>query len=143
MAKTFMAKPAEVEHRWHVVDASGKTLGRLASRIAAVLRGKHTPRFTPHVDTGDFVIVLNAAKVALTGRKEDKKLYYSHTQYPGGISSMTAGQLRAQRPEDLLRLAVKRMISNTPLGRQELKKLKIYAGSEHPHAAQKPAPLTL
>lgn len=137
-----MAKPGEVERHWHVVDASGKTLGRLASRIAAVLRGKHKPQFTAHVDTGDFVVVVNAEKIALTGRKEERKLYRHHSQYPGGLTTETAAQVRRRRPEELVRLAVKRMIPNTPLGRRVFKKLKIYAGAEHPHAAQKPTPLT-
>lgn len=149
MQRTFMAKTtarkrgdaALVQRRWHVVDASGQTLGRLASRIASVLRGKHKPTYTPHVDTGDFVVVINAEKIVLTGRKEDQKLYRHHSLYPGGLSTETAAQVRARRPEAMIKLAVKRMIPNTPLGRTTFKKLKVYRGPEHPHVAQQPTVL--
>ncbi|MEK6607545.1 MAG: 50S ribosomal protein L13 [Myxococcota bacterium] len=143
MQRTYMAKPGEVDKQWHLVDASGRTLGRLASRVAAVLRGKHTPRFTPHVDVGDFVVVINADKVVLTGRKEQRKLYRQHSQYPGGLTTFTAAQVRQRHPENLVKLAVKRMLPNTPLGRVIFKKLKVYASPEHPHAAQNPTPLAL
>jgi large subunit ribosomal protein L13 len=138
-----MARAADIERKWHVVDVSGLTLGRIASRIALVLRGKHTPRYTPHVDTGDFVVVVNAAKVRLSGRKWTHKPYRRHSQYPGGLTTYSAEQIRARRPEDLIRLAVKRMLPNTPLGRKMFKKLKVYPAAKHPHEAQKPQPLSL
>lgn len=138
-----MAKEQEVERRWYVVDAEGKTLGRLASQVAAILRGKHKPTFTPHVDTGDFVIVVNAAKVRLTGRKTDQKLYYRHTLYPGGLKSRTAREMLATRPAEMIELAVRGMLPKNRLGRRQLRKLKVYAGESHPHAAQKPEPLAL
>lgn len=143
MQKTFQAKPGSVERKWYVVDANGKTLGRLASRIASILRGKHKPVFTPHVDTGDFVIVVNADKVVLTGRKLDKKVYYRHTGHPGGIKSQTAREMLQRHPERVIWLAVRRMLPNTTLGRRQLRKLKVYAGPEHPHQAQKPEVLTV
>ena len=124
-----------------MVDAADQTLGRLASRVAAVLRGKHKATFTPHVDTGDFVVVLNAHRVKLTGRKLDHKLYRHHSLYPGGLTTFTARQLLSRHPEDLMKLAVKRMIPNTPLGRRMFKKLKVYAQDTHPHEAQQPQPL--
>ncbi|MBE3576756.1 MAG: 50S ribosomal protein L13 [Limnochordales bacterium] len=138
MQKTFQAKPGSVERKWYVVDASGKTLGRLASRVASILRGKHKPVFTPHVDTGDFVIVVNADKVVLTGKKLDKKIYYRHTGHPGGIKSQTAREMLRRHPERVIWLAVRRMLPNTTLGRKQLRKLKVYAGPQHPHQAQKP-----
>jgi large subunit ribosomal protein L13 len=133
-----MAKPHEVERKWYVVDAKGKTLGRLASEVAMLLRGKHKPQFTPHVDTGDFVIVINAAQVELTGKKLEKKIYYRHSGYPGGLKAITAGDLRAKNPQRMIELAVKGMLPKNSLGRQQFKKLKVYAGSEHPHQAQQP-----
>ncbi len=141
--KTYQQKPSEVQRQWFVVDARGKVLGRLASRIASVLRGKHKPTFTPHVDGGDFVVVVNAEKVRLTGRKLQEKVYYWHTGYPGGIKSATAAQMLERKPEWVIRKAVQRMLPKNPLGRRMLKKLKVYRGPEHPHAAQQPAPLDL
>jgi len=139
--RTYQQKPSEVRRRWFVVDAQGKVLGRLASQVAAILRGKHKPTFTPHVDGGDFVIVVNAEKVRLTGRKLERKVYYWHTGYPGGIKSATAGQLLQTKPEELFRLAVQRMLPKTALGRRMLRKLKVYRGPNHPHAAQQPEKL--
>jgi large subunit ribosomal protein L13 len=141
--KTFVAKESEVERKWYLVDAQDKVLGRLATQIAVRLRGKHKPIFTPHVDTGDFVVVVNAEKVTLTGQKWDKKIYYHHSGYVGGLKEITAGKLREKRPEDLLRFAVRRMLPRNVLGRRQLKKLKIYAGPEHPHEAQKPEKLEI
>ncbi len=141
--KTFVAKPHEVERSWFVVDAEGKTLGRIATQIAMILRGKHKPTYTPHVDTGDFVIVVNADKVHLTGKKLQDKIYYHHSQYPGGLKSIRAGELRSKDPERMIRLAVWGMLPHNRLGRKMLKKLKVYAGPEHPHAAQKPEGLEL
>jgi large subunit ribosomal protein L13 len=141
--KTYTAKPTEVETRWYVVDASGCVLGRLASFVATRLRGKHKPLYTPHVDTGDHVIVINADKIALTGKKWDEKLYYRHSGYIGGLKSMTAKQLLQKRPEDLVMHAVRGMLPKNRLGRKMLKKLKVYAGSEHPHVAQRPETLQL
>jgi large subunit ribosomal protein L13 len=138
-----MAKPLEVERKWYVVDAKGKTLGRLASEVAKILRGKHKPQFTPHVDTGDFVIVINASQVELTGKKLNDKFYYRHSGYPGGLKSISAGDLRATRPDRMIELAVRGMLPKNSLGRQQLKKLKVYAGSEHPHQAQQPVELEL
>lgn len=136
--KTFVAKPHEVERKWYVVDAKGKTLGRLATQLATILRGKHKPIYTPHVDTGDFVIVVNADKVNLTGKKLRDKIYYHHSLYPGGLKSIRAGELRAKNPERMIRLAVWGMLPHNRLGRKLIKKLKVYAGPEHPHAAQQP-----
>lgn len=138
MRTTYMAKPTEVKRDWYIFDAAGKTLGRLATEIATVLRGKHKPIYTPHIDTGDFVVVINAAQVELTGNKLDAKMYYRHSGYPGGLKSMTAGQMRTKRPERMIELAVKGMLPKGILGRQQAKKLKVYAGSEHPHQAQQP-----
>lgn len=139
---TYMAKKGEVPREWLLVDAQGKVLGRLASRIAMALRGKNKPTFTPHLDAGDFVVVVNADKVVLTGQKWDKKVYYRHTGYMGGLKSITARQLLKKRPEDLLRQAVRGMLPKNSLGRQLLKKLKVYAGPGHPHEAQQPRPVT-
>ena len=136
--KTFVAKESEVERKWYLVDAQDKVLGRLATQIAVRLRGKHKPVFTPHVDTGDFVVVVNAEKVTLTGQKWDKKIYYHHSGYIGGLKEITAGKLREKKPEDILRFAVRRMLPRNVLGRRQLKKLKIYTGPEHPHEAQQP-----
>jgi len=141
--KTYQQKPSEVQREWFLVDAQGKILGRLASRIAAILRGKHKPTFTPHVDGGDFVVVVNAEKVRLTGRKREEKVYYWHSGYPGGIKSATAGQMLERKPEWVLQKAVQRMLPKNPLGRRMLKKLKVYRGPDHPHAAQQPKPLDL
>ena len=141
--KSYMATPQTVERQWYVVDAEGKTLGRLASRIATILRGKHKPAFTPHVDTGDFVIVVNAAKVRLTGKKLDQKMYWWHSGYPGGIKGRTARQMLERKPEEVIKRAVKGMLPKNALGRKMLKKLKVYGGPEHPHQAQQPQPLDL
>jgi len=140
--KTYSAKPGEVERNWYVVDAEDMVLGRLATRIASVLRGKHKAQFTPHVDAGDFVIVVNADKVKLTGNKLDDKNYYWHTGYPGGIKSRTAREMLAKKPEEVFRRAVWGMLPKNRLGRKLITKLKVYPGSEHPHAAQKPQPLS-
>ena len=139
--KTFTAKPGEVESKWYVVDASGCVLGRLASFVATRLRGKHKPVYTPHVDTGDHIVVINADKIALTGRKWDEKLYYRHSGYVGGLKSITAKKLLEKRPEDLVMHAVRGMLPKNRLGRKMFKKLKVYAGSEHPHVAQEPETL--
>lgn len=141
MSRTYSPKIGEIERHWYVVDAEGQTLGRLATRLATVLRGKHKPMFAPHLDTGDFVIVVNADKVVLTGRKEDQKVYYRHSGRPGGLKSETVRHLRARRPTKLIQNAVRGMLPKGPLGRRQLGKLKVYAGPEHPHQAQKPAPL--
>ncbi len=141
--KTYQAKKEEVNHQWYLVDAEGKVLGRLATRLADVLRGKDKPIFTPNVDAGDFVIVVNAKKVALTGKKMKDKVYYHHTGYPGGIKETSAEKLLAQKPAEMIRMAVKGMLPKNSLGRQVLRKLKIYAGPNHPHEAQKPVPLQI
>jgi large subunit ribosomal protein L13 len=141
--KTISARKEDVQRDWYVVDAEGKTLGRLASAIASRLRGKHKPIYTPHVDTGDFVIVVNAGKVVLTGRKLDNKMYYSHSGYPGGMKSITAGKLLQSRPEEVLRHAVQGMLPKNSLGRQMLRKLKIYRESTHVHEAQCPRTIEL
>ena len=137
---TYVAKPAEVERSWFVVDASEFELGRLATRIATVLRGKHKPTFTPHVDTGDFVVVINAEQVKLTGRKLDTKHYHRYSGYPGGLRSLDARSVRAEEPERVIRQAVKGMLPKNRLSRQVITKLKVYGGADHPHAAQKPEP---
>ncbi len=139
--KTYMAATADVERKWYVVDATGKTLGRLSSQIAAVLRGKNKPIFTPHVDTGDYVIVINADKIAVTGKKLQQKIYYNHSDYPGGMKETTLAELLAKKPEKVVELAVKGMLPKGPLGRSMITKLHVYAGAEHPHAAQKPETL--
>ena len=141
--KSFIAKPAEVERKWYVVDADGKTLGRLASEVASVLRGKNKPTFTPHVDCGDYVIVINAEKVAVTGKKRAEKIYKKHTGYPGGLREITFDKLQQKKPEEIIRHAVKGMLPDGALGRQMFKKLKVYAGAEHPHTAQKPETLEI
>ncbi len=143
MMKTWNAKPGEVERLWYVVDADGKTLGRLATEIADTLRGKRKPQYTPHVDTGDFVVVVNAEKIAVTGKKLDEKLYYRHSGYPGALRSRPLRDELERRPTEVLRKAVKGMLPRNRLGRAQLTKLKIYAGPEHPHAAQDPKPLLL
>jgi large subunit ribosomal protein L13 len=134
--KTFVAKENEVKKDWYLVDAENKILGRLATQIAMRLRGKHKPIFTPHADTGDFIVVINAEKVALTGKKWDKKIYYRHSGYVGGLKEISAKKLLEKKPEDVLRFAVRGMLPKNSLGRRQLKKLKIYTGSEHPHQAQ-------
>lgn len=141
--KTKSAKPSEVERRWFLVDAEGKVLGRMASEIAKVLRGKHKPQYTPHVDTGDFVVVVNADKARLTGRKEADKMYHHHTGWVGGIVSRTAAQVRRRKPRRLVEDAIWGMLPKGPLGRKMFKKLKVYTGPEHPHTAQKPENLSL
>ena len=138
---TYSAKNSDNEGRWCVVDASGAVLGRLATKIASRLQGKHNPLYTPHADTGDSVVVINADKVMLTGKKMDQKKYYRHSGYIGGLKETTARELREKRPEDLLRFAVKGMLPKNKLGRQQLKKLKVYAGDQHPHEAQNPEAL--
>jgi large subunit ribosomal protein L13 len=139
--KTYMAKPADTEKRWFVVDAEGKTLGRLATVVADILRGKRKPTFTPHVDTGDFVIVVNAAKIHVTGRKADQKEYDSYSGYPGGRKVRSYRQVLTKHPERIIEHAVHGMLPRGPLGRAVFRKLKVYAGPEHPHEAQKPEPL--
>jgi len=141
--KTFTVKESEVEKKWYLVDAQDKTLGRLATQIAVRLRGKHKPIFAYHADAGDFVVVINAEKVAMTGQKWEKKVYYHHSGYIGGLKQITAEKLRIKRPEDIIRFAVRGMLPKNVLGRRQLKKLKIYAGSDHPHQAQKPEKLEI
>ena len=140
--KTFMASPATIDRKWYVVDAEGKTLGRLASEVAKVLRGKNKAIFTPHIDTGDYVIVINAEKIAVTGKKLDQKIYYHHSDYVGGMKETTLKEKLAKKPEEVIEIAVKGMLPKGPLGRQMYKKLFVYAGPEHKHAAQKPEVLT-
>ena len=140
---TFMASPATIERKWYVVDASGKTLGRLSSEVAKVLRGKNKPIFTPHIDTGDYVIIVNADKVKVTGKKLDQKKYYHHSDYVGGMKETSLKEMIAKKPEKVVELAVKGMLPKGPLGREMYKKLFVYAGAEHPHAAQKPEVLDI
>ena len=140
---TFMAKAQEVEHKWYVIDAANKPLGRVASEAARLLRGKHKPIFTPHVDAGDFVIVINAGEAILTGKKAEQKFYHRHSGYPGGLTSIPYSEMMAKRPVQAMELAVKGMLPHNRLGRKMLKKLKVYAGAEHLHAAQKPEAWTL
>jgi large subunit ribosomal protein L13 len=139
--KTFVATPATRERNWLVVDATGQTLGRLSTQIANALRGKRKPEYTPHCDVGDFVIVVNAEKITVTGKKREQKRYYRHSGYPGGLRSRTFENMLERRPEEIIRLAVKGMLPRTRLGRAQLRKLKVYAGPDHPHAAQKPQPM--
>jgi large subunit ribosomal protein L13 len=143
LVKTFVATPANRERNWLVVDATGQTLGRLATRIADALRGKDKPEYTPHCDVGDFVIVVNAEKIAVTGKKRQEKRYYRHSGYPGGLRSRTLEELLGHRPEEVIRRAVKGMLPRTRLGRAQLRKLKVYAGPDHPHQAQKPEPMEI
>jgi large subunit ribosomal protein L13 len=138
MKKTFSPKPGEVERAWYLVDAKGKTLGRLSTQIARVLTGKNKPQYATHVDTGDFVVVINAEHAVLTGRKEEQKIYYRHSGKPGNLKMETAGHLRERRPGQMIQRAVKGMLPKNKLGRRQIKKLKVYAGSEHPHSAQQP-----
>jgi len=139
--KTYQAKKEELDHKWYVVNAEGKVLGRLSAELAKVLRGKNKPTYTPYLDTGDFVIVVNAGKVTLTGKKLKDKIYYHHTGYPGGIKQISAEKLLAKKPAEMIRMAVKGMLPKNSLGRQMLRKLKVYAGPSHPHEAQKPVPI--
>jgi len=139
--KTWNAKPGEIERRWYLVDAEGKNLGRLATQIADTLRGKTKPQYTPHVDTGDFVIVVNCEKIVVTGKKLDEKIYYRHSGYPGGLKQRTLREQLDRRPTEVIRSAVKGMLPRNRLARQQLTKLKVYAGPEHPHEAQAPAAL--
>lgn len=141
--KTYVAKPSNIERNWLIVDAKDQRLGRLATRIADNLRGKTKTVYTPHIDTGDFVIVINASRIAVTGRKMDNKIYYRHTGYPGGLKQRTLAEMMDRNPEEVIRLAVKGMLPKNRLGRAQLKKLKIYAGPEHPHAAQNPEEMQL
>jgi large subunit ribosomal protein L13 len=141
--KTFSAKPDAVQHDWYVVDAAGKTLGRLAAEIASRLRGKHKPEYTPHVDTGDYIVVVNAEKVQVTGNKASDKIYYHHSEFPGGIKDISFEKLIDRAPTRVLETAVRGMLPHNPLGRAMFRKLKVYAGAEHPHAAQQPQPLNI
>ena len=141
--KTYSAKPKSVKRDWYVVDASGKTLARLATEVASRLRGKHKPEFTPHVDTGDYIVVINAEKVAVTGKKASDKMYYRHTGYPGGLKEANFATLQAEKPEMIIEKAIKGMLPRNPLGRAMFRKLKVYAGTEHPHTAQLPQQLEI
>jgi large subunit ribosomal protein L13 len=141
--KTYLARKEELDPKWYLVNAEGKVLGRLSTELAKILRGKNKPTYTPHLDTGDFVIVVNAGRVTLTGKKMKDKIYYHHTGYPGGIKEMNAEKLLAKKPAEMIRMAVKGMLPKTSLGRQMLRKLKIYAGPNHPHEAQRPISLEL
>ena len=143
LQRTYTPKPADIEHEWYVVDAREVPLGRLASKVAQVLRGKHKPTFAPHMDGGDFVVVVNASNVAVTGMKETEKVYYRHSGYPGGLRAEPLGRVRERQPERLIESAVRGMLPKNKLGRATIKKLKVYAGPEHPHAAQSPRPLPL
>ncbi|MCY4537926.1 MAG: 50S ribosomal protein L13 [Chloroflexi bacterium] len=140
---TYATTPAVIERGWWVIDARGMTLGRLAARVAPILRGKHKPYFTPHLDTGDYVIIVNAEKIHVTGKRMDQKIYYRHSGYPGGLKKMTLRELMKRRPTRALKLAIKGMLPKGPLGRQMMTKLKVYAGAEHPHQAQQPQALDI
>lgn len=141
--KSFMASPSTIERKWYVVDATGHTLGRLASEIASILRGKNKPTYTPHIDTGDYVIVVNADKIQVTGKKLDQKVYYNHSDYVGGMKETTLREKMAKKPEDVIYLAVKGMLPKVPLGREMITKLHVYAGADHKHQAQKPEVLEI
>jgi large subunit ribosomal protein L13 len=141
--KTYVPKLAEIEQRWFLVDAEGVTLGRLATQIATILRGKHKPMYTPHLDTGDYVVVINAEKVIVTGKKEEQKRYHRHSGYPGGYRSTSLSDMLSKHPERVIEAAVRGMIPHSNLGRDQFKKLRVFAGTSHPHAAQKPEPLKL
>ena len=143
MTKTYLEKPAEVQRKWYLIDAEGKILGRLAARVASLLRGKHKPTFTPHVDTGDHVVIINAEKIRLTGNKMETKTYARHSGYPGGLKTVTAQHILDRRPTQLLTLAIQGMLPKTPLGKHMGKKLRVYAGTAHPHQAQQPQTLSL
>lgn len=138
--KSYMARPLSVERKWHLVDAEGRTLGRLATEISTVLRGKNKPQYTPHIDTGDFVVVVNAEKIVVTGKKAEQKVYRRHSQRPGGLKEVSYEQMLERKPEEILRKAVRGMMPKTRLGRAQFRKLKLYAGPEHPHEAQNPQP---
>lgn len=140
---TPSAQPLQVQHDWYIVDAAGKTLGRLAAEVAARLRGKHKAIYTPHVDTGDYIVIVNAEKIRVTGRKVKEKIYYSHTGFPGGLKEITFEKLLVKAPTRVLEIAIKGMLPKGPLGRTMYRKLKVYAGSEHPHSAQQPVVLTI
>lgn len=141
--KTYVVTPSDVEREWFVVDAAGETLGRLASKIAPILRGKHKPMFTPRMDVGDYVVVINAEKIAVTGRKREQKMYYRHTQYPGGFRAMRLEEMLDKHPTRVVEYAVRGMLPKNRLGQATIKKLKVYAGESHPHEAQQPQPLEL
>ena len=141
--KSFMASPSTIERKWYVVDATGHTLGRLASEIASILRGKNKPTFTPHIDTGDYIVVVNADKIKVTGKKMDQKIYYNHSDYVGGMKETTLREKMAKKPEDVIYLAVKGMLPKGPLGREMITKLHVYAGADHKHQAQKPEVLEI
>jgi large subunit ribosomal protein L13 len=141
--KTFSPTPSDVNHEWYIVDATGKTLGRMATEIASRLRGKHKPTYATHMDMGDFIIVTNAEKVKVTGKKTENKMYYRHTGYPGGLKTTNFAKLQAEHPERIVELAVKRMLPRNPLGRDMYRKLKVYAGDKHPHEAQQPKVLDI
>ena len=141
--KTYIAKPESVERSWYIIDAADKVLGRVATEVARRLRGKHKPEYTPHVDTGDYIVILNADKIRVTGNKKTDKIYYRHTGYPGGLKSVTFDKLQAKFPERIIEKAVKGMLPKGPLGREMYRKLKVYAGTEHPHAAQQPEILNI
>jgi large subunit ribosomal protein L13 len=143
MNKTFHAKPGEVTQRWFIVDLSGKTLGRVASQFASILRGKTKPQYTPHLDTGDYIVAINVEKIVLRGKKLENKFYYNYSGYPGGMRQRSAAQIMATKPEDVLLTAVKGMLPKNTLGRDMIKKLKVYRGNQHPHAGQNPLPLSL
>jgi len=143
LQRTYMAKEQDVDKKWYIVDARGKTLGRLASQVAAILRGKHKPTYTPHIDSGDYVIVVNASQVRLSGKKREQKIYYRHSRYPGGLKMRTAAQMLETQPERLVELAVWGMLPHNRLGRRQFRKLKVYAGPDHPHEAQKPEPVAV
>ncbi len=143
MSRTYSPKPGEIERNWYVVDADGKTLGRLSTEVARVLTGKHKPQYAPHLDTGDFVIVVNAEKAVLTGGKEDRKVYYRHSTHPGGLKQETAAEVRRKKPVKLVERAVWGMLPKNKLGRRQLRKLKVYAGADHPHQAQQPETLAI
>ena len=138
MRQTFMANESNIERKWYVIDAAGQTLGRLSSEVASILRGKHKATYTPHVDSGDYVIIINAGQIEMTGKKASDKVYYRHSNYPGGIKSITAGELREKNPARLLEISIKGMLPSTRLGEKQGKKLYVYGGAEHPHAAQQP-----
>ena len=141
--KTYSAKPGQVDQNWLLIDADGLTLGRMATAISARLRGKHKAEYTPHVDTGDYIVVINAEKVQVTGKKATDKMYHAHSGFPGGLKSHSFNELRDKAPEKVIKLAVKGMLPRTPLGRAMFKKLKVYAGPEHPHSAQQPQPIEI
>ena len=141
--RTYSAKPSDIQKEWHVIDAEGLALGRIASRVSRILMGKHRPEYTPHLDTGDFVVIVNAEKVYLSGKKSEQKQYHYHTGYAGGLREIPVKEMLERKPEEVIRLAVRRMLPKTKLGRQMITKLKVYAGPDHPHAAQQPRSLDI